>query len=213
MNITSTLGLKPWALAGLGCGAIIVAGGVWTAARRAPDPQWLRQVDALPRYVRTANDRCTDADAAQIEFIEQDLLRRPMWDVAEARQLIDIILAGYAKPSRDPDQTREERSKSIVFNAAMLAIGTRLAFAAPITAPARCLLIDALVAELEAPFPERRVNAAVELIQLGEIEDRTVRAAVERLIDDPDPITAEDVAFVLTRYDDDQARRRKHAAR
>ncbi|MBL8745110.1 MAG: hypothetical protein JNK58_02005 [Phycisphaerae bacterium] len=200
-----------WLSAGLGCGVIILA-GTWTLTRSSATPEWLRRMDELPRYPRPSNDLCLDADAHTIEWIEGELLRRPTWDVAEAEALIVIILKGYPKRMSDPDQTPAERSQGFVFRAATSAITTRLEFGAPITPAARRALIDLLVEELRAPFPERRMHAAADLVQFGEIEDRSVRAAVERLLDDPDPIVAEDVGFILTRYDDDRARRAMRAA-
>lgn len=206
-----------WTVAGIACGLSAVAAlfflvGDWDLGTK---PEWRRLVDEallLNESFRTDPERsrkdiCLDADAERITSINERL-RLPMWDVEEAGMLAEIVRKRYPKEIRDQNQTRAERSQGFVCREALWTISARLSFKAPITPRARAMLIDLLVEQVDAPFPELRVAAATDLICLSEIENNAIRAAVERLLDDPDPSVADDVAFMLARYDDDKTQGR-----
>ncbi|MBL8745105.1 MAG: hypothetical protein JNK58_01980 [Phycisphaerae bacterium] len=198
-----------------GCfGGLLFAAGLWFLLMRTDRRSPLSRLDHdIPRYHWSPDHVVLEHDGKRISFIQNDLLRRPVWDVTEAKILVDAVRAGYRRAERDldPIPTIAERSERIVFRFTMNAITGRLEYGAPITAPARQMLIGLLIEELDDSFPERRRSAAATLINRGEIENPVIRVAVERLLDDPDPDTVEHIGFLLTRYDDEKLRRAKRA--
>jgi hypothetical protein len=195
------------------CGCVtglFIAIGLWYLSIQPDRASPLSRLDHdIPRYRWSPDQVVLENDGKRISFIHNDLLHRPLWDVAEATILSDAVKIGYRRAERDldPVPTIAERSERIVFHFTMNAITGRLEYDAPITVPARRMLIELLIEELDAVFPERRRSAAATLINRGEIEDPAIRAAVERLMDDPDLDTVEHIGFLLTRYDDDKVRR------
>lgn len=172
------------------------------------EPAWLVWLDqAVPRFTPSPTTVLpADAQAEQARIIN-DVLRRRTWTLAEVNDLAAIVRRGYPVPMRSDRRLQgHEFGQAMVYLSASTALIARLEAGAPMTAEARAAIVNVLLDELDAEFPERRQHAAVALVATGLIRDPLVRARVERLLDDPDAETAEIVALQLSYFDDQRHR-------
>lgn len=203
----SRQGRWPWALAGIAAGGIAAA-ILLAMSAGASTPEWKQRLDSdVPHFVQPAPGIVGPSACAAQTRILNDLLRRSSWDEPEARELCDVIRAGYPRPlSERRKLSADELGAAMVHGSASLAVLARLEVGAPISHVARRIIVETLTDELSAGFAERRCNAAMVLIVTRSIEDPLVRAEVERLAEDPDRDTAEIVAMQLAHYDDQRSR-------
>lgn len=200
-------GRWPWTLAGIAAGGIAAA-ILLAMSAGASTPEWKRRLDAnVPHFVQPAAGIVSPSACAAQSRILNDLLRRPSWDEPEARELCDVIRAGYPRPlSERRSLSTNDFGAAMVHGSASLAMLARMEVGAPISPGAKRIIVETLTDELSAGFAERRCNAAMVLIVTRAIEDPLVRAEVERLAEDPDRDTAEIVAMQLAHYDDQRSR-------
>lgn len=194
-----------WALAGF-AGTALAAALTYTATR---PPEWrlyldeqIPEIDArVPAAVFTPEHRKLEV------YLVNDVLRRPAWQAQDAREVASVVRGGYPKPASDKSKTSEELSQFLLHSAASICLGFRLDARAPMSDEAREVILETWLAEIEEEFPERRSNSAVDLIYSDFIDRRDVRAAVERLLDDPDSDVREIVALQLAHLDETRARK------
>lgn len=208
MSMLAGQGWWRWVVCGSAAGAVILTSWHWAGRSVLAPPEWKRRLDReIPAFVPSPSSAVTEEAQRLQARILDDLLRRPKWGTDESRELCAILRAGYPRPLSDRRTlSRDDLSAAMIHMAAGVAMIARLEVGAPVSPAARAEIIRAFVAELEEPFPERRSNAAMALIVTRSIEDRFVRAAVESLLDDPNPETAQVVAMQLAHYDHQRAR-------
>ncbi|MDX2115604.1 MAG: hypothetical protein SFZ24_08290 [Planctomycetota bacterium] len=202
-----------WILAG----ALVAVGGVsiGTLARTSAREPWRERLDAVvPMRDAAIEPPGLKGEAfATCVRITNEILRRPAWRAEDVRELLDIMAPGYPRPLGDRAATPADRARYYVFSEASLALSFRLESGAPVDAAARDLIVDHWLNELHEAFPERRIDAALELVFHGCIEDRGVRALVETVLDDPEPDNRETLARQLARYDDVKLRTARYEAK
>lgn len=197
---------RRWILIGIGGGLAAALFGA-VAVRANKPPPWMADLDrGFPRIEQLSPSFLPESRDRQM-FIRNELLRRPLWDVKEVEYLRAIIRVGYPRPFQEGNLNREEMSLFFDFTASTLAMDARILTKAPISVAARELIIQTMVNELEAEFPERRRSAADSLLEYGAVEHPKIRAAVERLFEDEDEQTAQTVASHVASYD---RRRKQH---
>ncbi|MBL8747389.1 MAG: hypothetical protein JNK58_13670 [Phycisphaerae bacterium] len=197
----------PMIAAGIACGTVSLGTALWMFGAPS-EPEWKQRLDRdVPPLLMSSASSVSEESLRLQQRILNDVLRRPMWTADEARELCDLLRAGYPRPLTERNQlSREELGAAMTHGAASVAVLARLELGAPMTPDARRIILHALEEELAADFPERRCSAAMALIVSRSIEDRFIRAQVEQLTEDADHETAEIIAMQLSHYDDQRSR-------
>ncbi|MBL8745108.1 MAG: hypothetical protein JNK58_01995 [Phycisphaerae bacterium] len=191
-----------------GAGAAVMA---YLLLHRPSTPEWLRDVsNPVWRFPEHTPKAMTAESSAVCRRVQNDLMLRPLWGEAEMVEIETIINRGYPRPLADPDQSVEERSKFFEYSSAFLALWNRMRNDAPMTPEAKAHGIRILRAEVYAEFPERRKDGGLALIETRLIENPDIRAEVERLLHDEDPVVAEVIGLQLGEYDRRSAVALKH---
>jgi len=140
-----------------------------------------------------------------------ELRRKARWTVEDARVLVGFIrvptvaLGDCIGPDGMPQLTQEQREALLVHSMASAGVSERYYYGFPIEENARVLLIDALLAELESPIPDRRVVAISSLVQAGLARDPVIRARIEAMKSDPVAMVAANAVRQLKHFDDLEA--------
>lgn len=170
-------------------------------------PEWKRRLDeGIPFYVWRPGTKILETERPICEKIHNDLIRRDHWGTDETQELFSIIRRGYPADAHAEGASPEAASQYLAWLFARDALYGRLALRAPIADEAARQILDWYLTELESPDLFRRVEAGADLIELGHVKDPTIRSLVENLLDDPASLVAEDIAFLLARYDEQRAK-------
>lgn len=186
-----------------------ISGAIWFFAYHwDPRPEWLARIDASHQPFDAAVLALGGPDVVALDHkIWKEVLRRPMWDTGDVDELwaihdtLDQPLSSY------PDDTPKPEVLSIlVRQGAQAALHERFFVEAPVTPAARERYVSLLHDDMFHGNRDRRINAALALMELGFLEEPGIRGAVERLLDDSDEYVRTTVALQLGYYDEKKSR-------
>lgn len=169
--------------------AMIITGSVWLVLRSGGRDVRLPRLSDLPPHVESRSFSATYN--ATMDRLRNDIVRRPVWTMAEAREIRDMTLTRYTYAGRDwgaPNIPIEDMEAFGLQCNAMASISERLQFGFKIDPPAREMLIATLVEHLESPMWQARLAAISNIVQSGLTDsDPEMKQRIEAMIRDPDP--------------------------
>lgn len=202
-----------WIVASCVCAVLVSTAAVilFSVDRR---PEWRKRLDEeIPVFTWRPGTKLLEADRATNETILNDIIRRAEWGAKEIDYLFSVLSQGYPAGSDQLEAPPHDVSTFLTWQLARTVLTGRLELNEPVTDDARARIVEFLVQEVGSSQQYRRKSAGIDLISLGIIEDPAIRILVEGLLDDPVPRVAEDIAFLLARYDERKAKEEAIAAK
>lgn len=134
----------------------------------------------------------------------QRLARKPAWESRDIEHLTGLVRSGYPRSIRtggsESPLNEDEWGAYDVWSWSGRCLSERLHSRAPIPPGGRDSIIACWLDELEAGFAERRVDAAMMLLEHKAVEEGYVWKRVESLLDDPDQQVREVIALQLGNF-------------
>lgn len=159
----------------------------------------------LARFERS--DQLSDEYNDYSSWLENDLMhQRTPWTTEQADRLVAILDRSYTDEERAiatrKGATMKDNEPLLQFSFTEAAISLRLRHNDPIEHEARRMLIDALLARLDDPMWEIRLQAVADVVGARLPLDPAIRNKIESMMEDPNAQVASNARNQLQNFDE-----------